>query len=317
MDPENSCHDVAALQPWLDTGTGERSSVHGRFFFLNTPKPKSATLDEEGSPSAVSLLCLSGRIETQLQRVFDRIQSPPFPATPDWIEFPSEPLQFEELKKLEQLGYDYSEADEILTFRMAGAGHEWIDCELVTKISQGLEFALLPTSKCGSASLKYRSFKVAGKKLIQQPDAQFLSDLRLLPSLIIEVTWTQTTKNLQELVCDYILGSNARIRTVIGFDVGPAPRKRATVCDWRTVHNEDNIAGTCDSTEICTVSGVKNTDPQAGLRLTLEDFAYPRSQKNTWTSILSSSSSPSMISTKSWNRPRPLRNASDIETKVN
>lgn len=110
------------------------------------------------------------------------------------------------------------------------------------------EFALLPTSKCGSASLKYRSFKVAGKKLIQQPDAQFLSDLRLLPSLIIEVTWTQTTKNLQELVCDYILGSNARIRTVIGFDVGPAPRKRATVCDWRTVHNEDNIAVTCDST---------------------------------------------------------------------
>jgi hypothetical protein len=145
---------------------------------------------------------------------------------------------------------------------MVGAGHEWIKCELVMKISQSLadaatrdgnshsarEFALLPTSSCGSASLKYRSSKVAGKKVIRQPDAQFLSDLRRLPSLIIEVAWTQTTKNLQELACDYILGSNARIRTVISFDVDPSARKDATVCVWRSVYNEDNIAVACDST---------------------------------------------------------------------
>ncbi len=80
---------------------------------------------------------------------------------------------------------------------MAGSGHEWIKCELTMKISQGLadaatrddnshsarEFALLPTSKCGSTSLKYRSSKVAGKKVTRQPDAQFLSDLRHLPQL--------------------------------------------------------------------------------------------------------------------------------------
>lgn len=145
---------------------------------------------------------------------------------------------------------------------MAGAGHEWIKCELTMKISQGLadaatrddnsdsarEFALLPTSKCGSASLKYRSSKVAGKMVTRLPDAQFMSDLRRLPSLIIEVAWTQTTKNLQELACDYILGSNARIRTVISFDVDPAIGKGATVCVWRTGYNKDNIAVACDST---------------------------------------------------------------------
>lgn len=105
MDSPESCHDVAAPQPGLDTGAGERSPVNGGFFLLDTLNLKSATTNEEESSSAASLLCLSGPIEPQLQRVLDWVESPPFPATPDWIEFPLAPPQFEELKKLEQLEY--------------------------------------------------------------------------------------------------------------------------------------------------------------------------------------------------------------------
>lgn len=97
-------------------------------------------------------------------------------------------------------------------------------------------------------SLTYWSSKVASKKVTRQPDAQFLYDLGRLPSLIIEVVWTQTTEKLQELSCDYILSSNARIRTVIGFDVDPSAGKVATVSIWRAVYKEGNIAVTCDST---------------------------------------------------------------------
>ncbi|OQU96241.1 hypothetical protein CLAIMM_02350 isoform 2 [Cladophialophora immunda] len=284
-------------------GSGERANVDGALFLLNTPNPRSATSEgDEVEPwSAVSPACFSPSLDPQLKHVLEWAESPSLTATTDYIEFPLAPPQFEELKKLEQLGlfcgenfrYDYSEADEILAFRMAGGGHEWIKGRLTMKISQGLadaaarddnshsarEFALLPTSLGGSSLLNFRSSTVADKKERRSPDAQFLSDRSRrpwLPSLIIEVAWTQTTKSLEKLAYEYIRGSNGRIRTVIGFDVNPSARKGATVYVWRAVFNQDNIAVACDSTEIRSVSGIKNPDPQAGLRLTLEDFAYSR-----------------------------------------
>ncbi|EXJ77137.1 hypothetical protein A1O3_10295 [Capronia epimyces CBS 606.96] len=117
-----------------------------------------------------------------------------------------------------------------------------------------------------------------GKQVVRQPDAQFSSKKLGGPSLIVEVAWTQSPKNLQKLAHDYILGTNEEVRTVIGVDVNTSRGKGARVSVWRPVYDKDkNAVGVgCDSTEIRSKDGVKNPDPKAGLRLTLEDFAYDR-----------------------------------------
>jgi len=57
--------------------------------------------------------------------------------TSSTIRYPLERLEARDLLTMSNSN-DYSEADENLTFRMAGTGHELIQCELTMKISQGL-----------------------------------------------------------------------------------------------------------------------------------------------------------------------------------
>lgn len=159
--------------------------------------------------------------------------------------------------------YDYSEADEILALRMMPSrGHEVIVSRLRAKISQGLkdsatqngiphssrEFALIPNSELGSADVKYWSPKFEGKRQTRSPDAQFHTEPKDDPSLVIEVAWTQSRKNLQQLAYDYILGTKARVRTVVGFDVDVSAGRSATVLVWRAVHNENQVAISCEVT---------------------------------------------------------------------
>ncbi|KIX04766.1 uncharacterized protein Z518_05636 [Rhinocladiella mackenziei CBS 650.93] len=101
------------------------------------------------------------------------------------------------------------------------------------------------------------------------------------PGVVIEVSHPQKRRDLPRLADDYILGSDAEIRVVVGLDLDYRG-KMATVSIWRP-RIQVNAAGEEElvahkiridiSQEFRSEDGNQIGDPQAGLRLCLEDFA--------------------------------------------
>lgn len=85
----------------------------------------------------------------------------------------------------------------------------------------------------------------------RRPDIQFQPDNEKPSTLVIEVAWTQRQEKLKELANEYILGTNAAIRTVIGFDVETSGGKRVTVTVWRGKNDKGNITIIDESTVQC------------------------------------------------------------------
>lgn len=66
-----------------------------------------------------------------------------------------------------------------------------------------------------------------------EPDASFQHIEAQFPGVILEVSYSQKRKDLPRLANDYILGSDADIRVVIGIDVEYKGSKEASVSVWR------------------------------------------------------------------------------------
>lgn len=98
------------------------------------------------------------------------------------------------------------------------------------------------------------------------------------PSCILEVASSQTTKNLQKLAEEYIGCTNGNVRTVVGFDFDHRAKKGASLSVWRAQFNSEHIltGTTREVVELRHKDGIRNQDPDAGLRLSLEDFAFCR-----------------------------------------
>lgn len=75
-----------------------------------------------------------------------------------------------------------------------------------------------------------------------QPDASFQHFEAQYPGVILELSYSQKKKDLSRLAHEYILGSDADIRVVIGIDVEYKGSKKASVSIWRP-HIEVNDAG--------------------------------------------------------------------------
>jgi hypothetical protein len=112
-----------------------------------------------------------------------------------------------------------------------------------------------------------------------EPDASFTHIDAKYPGVVIEISYSQKRKDLPRLADDYILGSDARIRVVVGVDVDYRG-KMATLSIWRP-QIEINDAGeeeliafrTLTNQEFRSEDGNPIDDPQLGLQLRLEDFA--------------------------------------------
>lgn len=85
-----------------------------------------------------------------------------------------------------------------------------------------------------------------------QPDASFQHFYAQYPGVILELSHSQKKKDLSRLAHEYILGSDADIRVVIGIDVEYKGSKKASVSVWRP-HIEVNNAG---ERELCVVQTV-------------------------------------------------------------
>jgi hypothetical protein len=66
-----------------------------------------------------------------------------------------------------------------------------------------------------------------------QPDASFQHFEAQYPGVILELSYSQKKKDLSRLANEYILGSDADIRVVIGIDVEYKGSKGASISIWR------------------------------------------------------------------------------------
>jgi hypothetical protein len=131
----------------------------------------------------------------------------------------------------------------------------------------------------GSTTIYYPPpFSTAKKDTERSPDSAWAYRTVRIPSCIVEVANSQTTKDLTKLAHEYIWGTSAAVRTVVGFDFDYRTKKGATLSIWRpNLNDEGALAGiTCEVVEIRNKDGQRNQDTNAGLCLSLEDFAFPR-----------------------------------------
>ncbi|MCJ1461849.1 hypothetical protein MMC07_000448 [Pseudocyphellaria aurata] len=111
------------------------------------------------------------------------------------------------------------------------------------------------------------------------PDASFSHFEAECPSIILEVSNSQKRKDLSRLADEYIVGSDARIRVVIGIDIEYKGSKKASVSIWRPQIGVNDV-GVQELSALQTVTdqffrddvGNLVPNPQPSLQLPLEDF---------------------------------------------
>jgi hypothetical protein len=118
-------------------------------------------------------------------------------------------------------------------------------------ISQGSSPSAIFAGNIENSASSEISFEEAGYGS-HQPDAAFQHFEAQYPGVILELSYSQKKNDLSRLAHEYILGSDADIRVVIGIDVEYKGSKKASVSIWRP-HIEVNDAG---ERELCVVQTV-------------------------------------------------------------
>lgn len=85
-----------------------------------------------------------------------------------------------------------------------------------------------------------------------QPDASFQHFNAQYPGVVIELSYSQKKKDLERLANEYILGSNADIRVVIGIGIEYKGSKKATISVWRP----EIVLNNAGEGELCAVQTV-------------------------------------------------------------
>ncbi|EXJ53401.1 uncharacterized protein A1O5_13335 [Cladophialophora psammophila CBS 110553] len=128
---------------------------------------------------------------------------------------------------------------------------------------------------------KYEIHEVVRGQFIGEIDNSLQKFLKT--NIILEIAHSQTSKNLDHLATEYISGTAAEVRNVVGIQQGGARRtKEVTVKVSKHIHNDHGEIAPVDveQTEIRSKSGQKreDTDDQVGIHLMLEIFAYCRKE---------------------------------------
>jgi len=197
--------------------------------------------------------------------------------------------------------YDYFPSIEQFVLRMRTGTHEKFIASVVAEIVHQLNS--IASRQGPSAAFAQKVRNCASTTITfddpdygrHDPDASFGHAKACFPGVVVEVSFSQKRKDLPRLADDYILGSNGSIRVVVGLDIeysgnmGKLSVWRPQLRDVGTRHQELRTEQTvvdqvCSSTSFCSIyadnnqvfrvkDGKANTDPGAGLRLHLEDFA--------------------------------------------
>jgi hypothetical protein len=136
-----------------------------------------------------------------------------------------------------KLRYDYFPSASLFVLRMPRRLHEQLAEDIVDEIKQQLRSIASGASPAAKFAKNIRSTGSTTLKFDDQygkhdPDASFTHIDAKYPGVVIEVSYSQKKQDLPRLADDYILGSDARIRVVVGIDLDYRG-KRATISIWR------------------------------------------------------------------------------------
>ncbi|KIX03047.1 uncharacterized protein Z518_06597 [Rhinocladiella mackenziei CBS 650.93] len=230
-------------------------------------------------------------LEAIIEQVEKRKIGRGFFAVP-WLRFKLSPTEFEHFEQhyqedgfvQDKLRYDYFPSAHLFVLRMPCLVHEYLAAS-VKKISQQLDMIATRADSTGEfarniGNLASTTIRFNDPTLSKHsPDGSFRHNKAKYPGVVIEVSYSQKKRDLPRLADDYILGSDAKIRAVVGLDLDYGG-KMATVSIWRP-RIQVNAAGEKElvshkrlpDQEFRSEDGNEIGDPQAGLRLRLGDFA--------------------------------------------
>jgi len=77
---------------------------------------------------------------------------------------------------------------------------------------------------------------------IHMPDIPFRNEEDALPGTIIEVAYSQPSKNLRNLAYTYLVHSNAAVQVVFGFNIKGGLAQRATFSAWQSKDEDDVLS---------------------------------------------------------------------------
>ncbi|KAG9229628.1 hypothetical protein BJ875DRAFT_488739 [Amylocarpus encephaloides] len=213
-----------------------------------------------------------------------------------WHKFPLNGHQYDGLQRQlrkeglwdhykHKIRYDYFPLANLYVLRMPGSLHEsfvfLIAQDILRQlhtIGQGSSPSAIFAGDIENSASAEISFKETGYGS-HQPDIAFQHFEAQYPGVIVELSYSQKKGDLSRLAHEYILGSDADIRVMIGIDVEYKGSKKASISIWRP-HIEVDDAG---ERELCVVQTVTDQlfrddvgnlvpDSQASLQLRLEDF---------------------------------------------
>jgi len=109
--------------------------------------------------------------------------------------------------------------------------------------AQELEWAGSPTQNLKDDDMALRNLP----DIRHDPDSALYCSTQHYPCLIIEVSYSQDSKELAQLADDYILMSDGNIKVVIGIDISyeskPGKTHRGSFSVWYARFSTDDVSG--------------------------------------------------------------------------
>ncbi|KAH8809120.1 hypothetical protein F5884DRAFT_883065 [Xylogone sp. PMI_703] len=214
------------------------------------------------------------------------------PAEGHWLRFSLNAGLQHHLRKVDlwdhhvhKVRHDYFPSAKLYVLRLPGTLHQSLVSYITQEILRQLSLIVLSGSSSAifaanlensaSAEIEFEDTEYGS----HQPDASFQHFEAQYPGVIVELSYSQKRKDLSRLANEYILGSNADIRVVIGIDIEEERSKRASISIWRPGIGTNDV-GEKELLAVRTVTAQLFRDdegnlvahPQASLQLRLEDF---------------------------------------------
>lgn len=148
--------------------------------------------------------------------------------------------------------YDYDPRYSRLSVRMPSPLHETLCAEIVWEISNQLKVLQKGSGpeavfakqikNLGSSRIDLPQESMDGERRFsrREPDASFGHCQARYPGVVVEVCYSQKSREIYRLADDYILSSDGSINAVVCINVEYKASKKATFSVWRpTYHTKD------------------------------------------------------------------------------
>ncbi|KAF2016649.1 hypothetical protein BU24DRAFT_423027 [Aaosphaeria arxii CBS 175.79] len=238
-------------------------------------------------------------------RLFQDIEAGHQPDGDNWIEYPFDPEDYEELERVldrneelsayvhERIRYDYDPLSHRLAVQMPKRIHD----RMIALVEERIARKIASIRKGSDTAAKFARNLQSGlsedfflpspndptAKSKHEPDATFWYGEDSFPGVILEVSYSNK-KNLRRLAKKYILRSEGNVRAVIGLDIAyRMDSLEAKLTVWRADRQPTGEQGLHKLYVTADVTGQDevlrdafgNPTKHSGLKLRLTDFAHP------------------------------------------